>query len=52
MTICYGQTESSPVITQTRADDPFEIESRDSWTRITESRSENCGPGTDEEVAP
>lgn len=24
ITICYGQTESSPVITQTKTDDPFE----------------------------
>lgn len=25
ITICYGQTESSPVITQTRTDDPILI---------------------------
>ena len=25
ITICYGQTETSPVITQTRPDDPLEI---------------------------
>lgn len=25
ITICYGQTESSPVITQTRTDDPMEL---------------------------
>ena len=25
VTICYGQTEASPVITQTRTDDPLEL---------------------------
>ena len=35
LTIGYGQTEASPLITQTRADDSLELESRDDWSTIT-----------------
>ncbi len=53
ITIAYGQTESSPVITQTRTDDPLELRVStvgralpDTKVRIISVETgEDCGPG-------
>ena len=42
VTICYGQTESSPVITQTRTDDPFELKVETVGQALSECGSKNC----------
>ena len=39
ITIAYGQTEASPVITQTRCDDPLELRVRPSAGRCPASKS-------------
>ena len=58
ITIAYGQTESSPVITQTRTDDPIELRVSsvgrklpDVEVRILDvSSSEDCDPGKQGEL--
>jgi len=58
ITIAYGQTESSPVITQTRTDDPLELrvssvgrELPDVEVRILGVEAdEDCGPGEQGEL--
>ena len=44
ITIAYGQTESSPVITQTKTDDPIEKRCIIRWASSPWSRSENYRP--------
>ena len=58
ITIAYGQTESSPVITQTRTDDPIELRVSsvgrklpDVEVRIVDvGTGEDCGPGRQGEL--
>jgi len=57
ITIAYGQTESSPVITQTRTDDPLEIRVStvgralpEVEVRIVGLSGEDCGPGEQGEL--
>ena len=58
ITIAYGQTESSPVITQTRTDDPLELRVStvgrvlpDTEIRIVSvDTGEDCGPGEQGEL--
>jgi fatty-acyl-CoA synthase len=58
ITIAYGQTESSPVITQTRTDDPLELRVStvgralpDTEVRIVSVETgEDCGPGEQGEL--
>src|SRR5919108_45644 len=53
ITIAYGQTESSPVITQTRTDDPLELRVSTVGRALPETEvrivnvetGEDCGPG-------
>ena len=52
VTICYGQTESSPVITQTRADDPFNLKVETVGRALPNLEVKIVNPDTDEEVAP
>ncbi len=52
VTICYGQTESSPVITQTRADDPFDLKVETVGRALPSLEVKIVVPGTDEEAAP
>ncbi|MGE7091234.1 AMP-binding protein [Lysinibacillus sp. NPDC048646] len=52
VTICYGQTESSPVITQTRADDPFDLKVETVGRALPNLEVKIVVPGTDEEAAP
>ncbi len=57
ITIAYGQTESSPVITQTRTEDPLEIRVStvgralpEVEVRIVGLDGEDCGPGEQGEL--
>src|ERR687893_2266807 len=58
ITIAYGQTESSPVITQTRTDDPLEIRVSTVGRALPETEvrivgvdgGEDCGPGEQGEL--
>ncbi len=52
ITICYGQTESSPVITQTRADDPFDIKVETVGRALPNVEVKIVEPGTNKEVPP
>ncbi len=51
VTICYGQTESSPVITQTRADDPFHLKVETVGRALPNLEVKIVVPGTDVEAA-
>lgn len=51
VTICYGQTESSPVITQTRADDPFHLKVETVGRALPNLEVKIVVPGTDLEAA-
>ncbi|WP_421385473.1 AMP-binding protein [Bacillus salacetis] len=50
ITIAYGQTESSPVITQTRTDDPIELRVETVGRALPNVEVKIVQPGTDEEV--
>lgn len=50
MTICYGQTESSPVLTQTRADDPLDLKVETVGRALPNVEVKITKPGTNEEV--
>lgn len=50
VTICYGQTESSPVITQTRADDPFHLKVETVGRALPNVEVKIVEPGTNNEV--
>ncbi|MDQ4129107.1 MAG: AMP-binding protein [Actinomycetota bacterium] len=58
ITIAYGQTESSPVITQTRTDDPLELRVSSVGRKLPEvevrivsvETGENCEPGEQGEL--
>src|SRR5215210_4115865 len=58
ITIAYGQTESSPVITQTRTDDPLELRVSSVGRRLPDVEvrilgvedDEDCGPGEQGEL--
>lgn len=50
ITICYGQTESSPVITQTRADDPFHLKVETVGRALPNLEVKIVVPGTDVEA--
>jgi fatty-acyl-CoA synthase len=50
ITIAYGQTESSPVITQTRTDDPIEIRVETVGRALPNVEVKIVQPGTDDEV--
>ena len=58
ITIAYGQTESSPVITQTRTDDPLELRVSSVGRELPEvevrivsvETGEDCGPGEQGEL--
>lgn len=52
ITICYGQTESSPVITQTRADDSFELKVETVGRAHPNVEVKIVEPGTNKEVPP
>ncbi len=52
ITICYGQTESSPVITQTRTDDPLELRVETVGRALPNVEVKIVEPGTDTEVPP
>ncbi|MED3662334.1 AMP-binding protein [Ureibacillus terrenus] len=52
ITICYGQTESSPVITQTRTDDPFELKVSTVGRALPNVEVKIIDPKTGEEVPP
>ena len=52
VTICYGQTEASPVITQTRADDPLLLKVETVGRALPNLEVKIVVPGTDEEAAP
>ncbi|GGG12024.1 putative acyl-CoA synthetase YngI [Lysinibacillus alkalisoli] len=52
ITICYGQTESSPVITQTRVDDDFTAKVETVGRALANVEVKIVHPGTDQEVAP
>nr|WP_233153056.1 AMP-binding protein [Lysinibacillus odysseyi] len=51
VTICYGQTESSPVLTQTRADDPLDLKVETVGRALPNVEVKIMKPGTNEEVA-
>ncbi|MFK9092928.1 AMP-binding protein [Bacillus salipaludis] len=51
ITIAYGQTESSPVITQTRTDDPIELRVETVGKALPNVEVKIVEPGTDIEVA-
>ncbi|MBU8905414.1 AMP-binding protein [Desertibacillus haloalkaliphilus] len=51
ITIAYGQTESSPVITQTRVDDPLDIRVGTVGRALPNVEVKIVEPGTDKEVA-
>lgn len=51
ITICYGQTESSPVITQTRVDDPFHLKVETVGRALPNLEVKIVVPGTDEQAA-
>ena len=50
VTICYGQTESSPVITQTRADDPLNLKVETVGRALPNVEVKIMKPGTNDEV--
>ncbi|MEK5330134.1 AMP-binding protein [Lysinibacillus sp. FSL W8-0992] len=50
VTICYGQTESSPVITQTRANDPFHLKVETVGRALPNLEVKIVVPGTDVEA--
>ncbi|MBB5172277.1 fatty acid CoA ligase family protein [Texcoconibacillus texcoconensis] len=50
ITIAYGQTESSPVITQTRVDDPLELRVETVGRALPNVEVKIVVPGTNEEV--
>lgn len=50
ITICYGQTESSPVITQTRTDDPLELRVETVGKALPNVEVKIVEPGTNKEV--
>ncbi|MEK4922854.1 AMP-binding protein [Cytobacillus sp. FSL R5-0569] len=50
ITICYGQTESSPVITQTRTDDPINLRVESVGRALPEVEVKIVEPGTAHEV--
>ena len=50
VTICYGQTESSPVITQTRADDPLNLKVETVGRALPNVEVKIMKPGTNEEL--
>nr|WP_237712829.1 AMP-binding protein [Bacillus methanolicus] len=50
ITIAYGQTESSPVITQTRTDDPIEIRVETVGKALPAVEVKIVEPGTKKEV--
>ncbi|OEC00955.1 AMP-binding protein [Lysinibacillus sphaericus] len=50
ITICYGQTESSPVITQTRADDPLHLKVETVGRALPNLEVKIVVPGTDVEA--
>ncbi|WP_026695784.1 AMP-binding protein [Peribacillus kribbensis] len=50
ITIAYGQTESSPVITQTRTDDPIEFRVSSVGRALPHVEVKIVMPGTDQEV--
>jgi fatty-acyl-CoA synthase len=52
ITICYGQTESSPVITQTRADDPFDLKVGTVGRALPNVEVKIIDPTTGKEVPP
>ncbi|MFJ6209258.1 AMP-binding protein [Lysinibacillus sp. NPDC092081] len=52
VTICYGQTEASPVITQTRADDPLLLKVETVGRALPNLEVKIVVPGTDEEAVP
>lgn len=51
ITIAYGQTESSPVITQTRTDDPIELRVETVGKALPNVEVKIVEPGTSKEVA-
>nr|WP_066445120.1 AMP-binding protein [Cytobacillus gottheilii] len=50
ITICYGQTESSPVITQTRANDPLELRVETVGRALPMVEVKITEPGTSKEL--
>ncbi|WP_339216031.1 AMP-binding protein [Solibacillus sp. FSL W8-0372] len=50
VTICYGQTESSPVLTQTRVDDPLNLKVETVGRALPNVEVKIMKPGTNEEV--
>ena len=50
VTICYGQTESSPVLTQTRVDDPLNLKVETVGRALPNVEVKIMRPGTNEEV--
>lgn len=50
ITICYGQTESSPVITQTRTDDPVELRVETVGRALPEVEVKIVEPGSSREL--
>jgi fatty-acyl-CoA synthase len=50
ITIAYGQTESSPVITQTRTNDPIELRVETVGKALPNAEAKIVKPGTTEEV--
>lgn len=52
ITIAYGQTESSPVITQTKTDDPIEVRVSTVGKVLPNVEAKVVKPGTNEEVPP
>jgi fatty-acyl-CoA synthase len=52
ITIAYGQTESSPVITQTRTDDPLELRVSTVGRALPETEVRIVGVDTGEDCAP
>lgn len=52
ITIAYGQTESSPVITQTRTNDPIELRVSSVGKALPNVEVKVVEPGTNEEVPP
>ncbi|MGO4887524.1 AMP-binding protein [Anaerobacillus sp. MEB173] len=51
ITICYGQTESSPVITQSRTNDPIELRVSTVGRALPNVEVKIVDPATNEEVA-
>lgn len=52
VTICYGQTESSPVITQSRANDPFDLKVETVGRALPNLEVKIVDPITNKEVPP